>query len=76
MVATANGKEKAMENYSYFTETTVAVNFSRRSYVPGTRVAVLSKLVHDGVCLVRFPMGEETYLAGWRLENPPQRASV
>lgn len=42
-------------------------------YPEGTTVKVLSKVVHDGVCLVRFPGGEETYLSISRLSSNPGR---
>lgn len=62
-----------MDHYS--TETVTEVRFTSRVYPTGTAVRVLSPLVDDGVCLVRFPAGEETYLAAWRLVAPPARAT-
>jgi hypothetical protein len=61
---------------TYATHTTTAVNFVHSAYPAGTGVTVCSALVHDGVCLVRFPQGEETYVAAWRLWNPPARATT
>jgi hypothetical protein len=52
---------------------TTEVRFTRKHYKPGTQVEVLSKLVHDGVFLARFPNGEETWLAAWRVINAPPR---
>jgi hypothetical protein len=63
-----------MSTYQTITET--EVRFSSRVYPVGTKVQVLSGLVHDGVALVRFPEGEETYLAAYRMEQPPQRATA
>lgn len=58
---------------SYETLTTVTARFSRVTYQEQTPVTVLSALLHDGVCLVRFPGGEEAWVAAWRLSDPPER---
>lgn len=55
------------------TVTVVPVRFTHRNYDAGTPVRVLGRLVHDGVFLARFPYGEETYIAAWRVKNPPAR---
>ena len=59
----------------YFTALETDVRFIHRSYPAGTYVRVMSALVDDGVALVRFPEGEETYLAAWRMTTPPERAA-
>lgn len=61
---------------NYLTTSTTEIRFATRTYAPGTFIQVLSYLVHDGVCLCQFPGGEETYVAAWRLENPPRRKEV
>lgn len=55
------------------TITTKPVRFASREYGVGTEVEILSKLVHDGVFLARFPEGQETWLAAWRVKSPPMR---
>lgn len=67
----------------FTTQTTTEVNFCGRvfsgetsSYPAGTHVEVLGPLVHDGVALCRFPGGQETYMAAWRLVRPPARAEA
>jgi hypothetical protein len=56
------------------TKTSTEVRFTSKTYPVGTTVEVLSALVHDGVFLARFPGGQETYLAAWRVEDAPTRA--
>jgi hypothetical protein len=46
-----------------------------RTYPEGTPVTVFGKVVHDGVCLTKFPGGEETYVSISRLESTPGRSS-
>jgi hypothetical protein len=61
---------------TYYTALETEVRFATRTYPSGTYVRVISGLVHDGVALVSFPEGEETYIAAWRMATPPPRAEV